>query len=301
MQQSEHPPSLDLTNTEQGPGPANGSPPPVSDYRQKFRKPKKGRVGTKGTAVKLNEFESFGISLGDGLTFVNAETLWKPFYEMGMSYAAFIRFLQALRVPLIFVGETRLVRLQSFQLAMVAIGRVGEPDFIAPGVDQKEMWRNKKNGITEIDLKKLNGNLKYVVTDLLYSRFLTGRVVNRHVEGMAKKVVAAFVERGLAQAPVALQKQVDELHERWINRTVVGLESAERFGLCVEGVGFGDVRIGVEGSTDESAEGGGGCDREDEGCGRGCVPGGDPDVLEDAERCSEGQRPLAEDRAENQG
>ena len=107
-----------------------------------------------------------------GVEFMLDTDLYQKFAFTGMSFQGFRKMLRCLRVPTLHMGKVRLVRVQSFQLALVAVSRVGQLDFLSPGCDTLNRWREEERdrGTKELDIGRFKKEWKEVVLDLLYSR-----------------------------------------------------------------------------------------------------------------------------------
>ena len=76
--------------------------------------------------------EQFYIGFGSGIKLLSEDWYIK---EMGANITkkAFRSFCRALQVPLIEIGKATFIEMNSFQLALKAITRIGEPDFYVSG------------------------------------------------------------------------------------------------------------------------------------------------------------------------
>jgi hypothetical protein len=159
-------------------------------------------------------------------------------------------------------------------------------------------WR----GVTELDVEELQRNLKPVAYDLLYSRlaYLGPKARKTVTEEVAADVIDLFIQEALEHAPVELQKEVDKGYEQWAERVERGFATVAE-GLCIEGVGLGNVRC--SGGSGEVRSGG--TDQEGD---RACEGGrsrseldSTEDDLEDEDGCGEGERGDSTDESDDQG
>ena len=89
------------------------------------------------------------LSLGAGTQFVDEDWLYREFEGFGMSKRAFRSFLAALKTPALHVGNSRLINLFQFRLALSAVSRLGRPDFLAPGCEA--IRRCRAEGVQELE------------------------------------------------------------------------------------------------------------------------------------------------------
>jgi len=147
-------------------------------------------------------------SLGSGLVFVTEETLWKEFAGTGMTLKAFQAWLRAMKVPRVGVGGERFVRVQSFRLAMLAISRVGEKDFYAPGCYDLDRKPPKAGYTKELDVKEFRKNLKELVTELLFSQAAAGRKITVEMVKEASDNTIRMLMALLQTVPLKEQRRV---------------------------------------------------------------------------------------------
>lgn len=109
------------------------------------------------------------ISLGGGLRLISEDHLLAQFAPLDMSQMGLRRFLQALSVPFLEIGNTRFIELTAFQMAIRSISRVGEKDFLGPNSTTRE--RHGSSGFaTSLDTQRFAANWKYILMEVLQSR-----------------------------------------------------------------------------------------------------------------------------------
>jgi len=144
---------------------------------------------------KLHEYVK---SFGSGVHFIEVERLHQDFADTGMTFTAFMKWLKSLHVPVIWWGKKRYVRLQSFRLALIAISRIGEKDFVAPGSAYKFGLGAYPDTITgELDAKRFQEDMEGLIAELLYSQKGAGlKLRKRHLDA-AKEAAKMIVGIGL--------------------------------------------------------------------------------------------------------
>ncbi len=134
------------------------------------------------------------ISVGGGLRLVSEDHLLEQFAPLGLSLLGFRRLLQALSVPFFEVGNTRLIELTAFQMAIRAITRVGEKDFLGPNSDTRE--RHGTAGFaTSLDVDQFAANWKYILMEVLQSRKYrqSYKQASREASEAVQRIIAASV------------------------------------------------------------------------------------------------------------
>ena len=89
-----------------------------------------------------NMSDQLYISFGSGIKLLSEDWYIKEFGSH-ITKKAFRAFCRAIKVPLIEIGKSTFVEMNSFQLALKAITRVGEEDFYVSGC--QSIASGKKN------------------------------------------------------------------------------------------------------------------------------------------------------------
>lgn len=96
----------------------------------------------------------------------------RAFAPHGLTRKGFRALLRALSVPVIHLGQSRMIDHLSFTIAMRAISRIGQPDFVAPGsapIDRGRMPRARPS-TTRLDPSYVRANLTAILAELIATR-----------------------------------------------------------------------------------------------------------------------------------
>jgi hypothetical protein len=137
----------------------------------------------------------FYIGFGSGLKLLSEEWYIK---EMGpeITKRSFRSFCRALGVPLIEIGKSTFVEMNSFQLALKAITRVGQPDFYVSG--SKSIARGKAKA-SKLDPKYVADNLEPILCELLASRTLGGKSLTSETKSAARSAADRMARAGVSE------------------------------------------------------------------------------------------------------
>ena len=151
------------------------------------------------------------VRIESGLRLVSLDVLLAQIAPMGLTMTGLRMLLDNLQVPTIEIGRTRLVDLFSFQLALRAVLRVGEPDFLTPGCHTIKRRNTKQRpplrpDTTLLDPVRFHANWKRIVSELIAARRSAGRLrVHRTttlIEQAADRLLAASVHLRPLEAQV---------------------------------------------------------------------------------------------------
>lgn len=153
-----------------------------------------------------------GIFLSSGVQLVWENDLYREggFEKFGFTMRGFRRWLKALGVPRMKTpGGKYLVDLVSLYLAVRAVMRVGQPDFLCPGC--KEIARGKrqmpKNTQVKLDLDYFAGCWEDVCNELLYAQRVNWQIVTE-AHSTAFQHAARRISLALAQQMGEARKAV---------------------------------------------------------------------------------------------
>lgn len=131
--------------------------------------------------------------------------------EMGLSTHAFRLLCKSLQLPMIEIGVKRFVCLPMFKIAMWAVSRIGEPDFLVPGCDTLRRAGKTSRCVTStLDVEELKKNLEVVVKELVYARKLDGIQEDDDATDYAREAAERLV-----RAAVHIQPKL--FYEEWSN------------------------------------------------------------------------------------
>jgi len=153
-----------------------------------------------------------GIFLSSGVQLVWETDLYREggFEKFGFTMRGFRRWLKALGVPRMRTpGGKCLVDLVTLYVAIRAVMRIGQPDFLCPGC--KEISRGKRqmppNTQVELDLEYFAGCWEDVCNELLYAQRVNWQMVTEaHSEAFQR--AARRISLALAQQMGEARKEV---------------------------------------------------------------------------------------------
>jgi hypothetical protein len=152
------------------------------------------------------EGKQFYIGLGNGVRLLSED--WYITEMSGMTKRGFRAFCKSLKVPMVEIGKERYVEATSFLLAMRAITRIGEPDFLAPGCETIRKNR-KKEQAGELDLENFRDNFEIVVAELIASKKVNAGHLKIEIQEAARKAADRMLKAGLQHLPSKEQIRYD--------------------------------------------------------------------------------------------
>lgn len=119
--------------------------------------------------------KTYGLStlfLGSHSRLYSEDHYLRAFAPHGLTRKGFRALLRALSVPVIYLGQSRLVDHLSFTIAMRAICRIGQPDFVAPGSDPLDRGKmpTGRPSRTFLDPAYVRDNLTAILAELIATR-----------------------------------------------------------------------------------------------------------------------------------
>jgi hypothetical protein len=156
--------------------------------------------------MKARKNRSF-ISFGPGTQFVSEDWLFDELSPFGMSKQGFRKWLRVcLDVPIIEVGNTRIINLFQFRLALADASRLGRPDMFTPGC---EAVRRSKESITYRDPQLFATEWEDIVAELLAAREkMTSNRIDRTTQDM-RLVASRMAEMCEQLLPSTVQRDYD--------------------------------------------------------------------------------------------
>ena len=152
--------------------------------------------------------EQFYIGLGSGIKLLSEDWYIKEFGNI--SKKAFRSFCRALKVPIVEIGKVSYVEMNSFQIAMKAITRVGEEDFFVSGCLSVS---NGKKRPSELDSDKVAKNLEPILCELLACKAFGGLSMTAEAKTAARNAADRMARAGIA---AMAQKEQDKFTKKSI-------------------------------------------------------------------------------------
>lgn len=154
-----------------------------------------------------------GITIGQGNRMVWEDDLFREgnFAAFGFTKVGFRKWVRALGVPMMRTPSgMRLIDIVSLQLALRAVNRIGQKDFLCPGCP--ELRKNRgKNFTTSLSVEYFKGHWKEFVSELLYAQRVNwGKVTEEHnaaFEAAAERISLALAQQ-YGEEVVRVQRRV---------------------------------------------------------------------------------------------
>jgi len=153
--------------------------------------------------------DQFYLGFGSGIKLLSEDWYIKEF-GANISKKAFRSFCRALTVPLIEIGKTTYVEMNSFQLALKAITRVGEPDFFVSGCRSIATGKQKPS---KLDPKYVAKNLEPLLCELLACKAIGGLVMTSETKTAARIAAERMARAGIAEL-------TDEFQEKHTKKSI---------------------------------------------------------------------------------
>jgi len=147
--------------------------------------------------------EQFYIGFGSGIKLLSEEWNIKEF-GTNITKKAFRSFCRALGVPLIEISKTTYVEMNSFQLALKAITRVGEPDFFVSGCQSIASGKKKPSKLNPQYVAK---NLEPLLCELLACKAIGGLVMTSETKTAARIAAERMARAGIAELTEEFQEK----------------------------------------------------------------------------------------------
>jgi len=145
------------------------------------------------------------ISFGSGVRLMEEGEYIKAMGS-GITTKGFRALCANLRVPLIFIGEGVYVDMNRFEMAMHAITRIGNENFIFPGAAPMS-YRKSLKARVNLEPEEILDNYEVLTTELILSKKVNGVELTRSVRESAKKAAERMRDAALHRAPWKLQQR----------------------------------------------------------------------------------------------
>ena len=146
--------------------------------------------------------DQFYIGFGSGIKLLSEDWYIKEFGS-NITKKAFRAFCRALKVPLVEIGKATYVEMNSFQLALKAITRVGEEDFFVSGCQSIATGKQKPS---KLDSDYVAKNLEPLLCELLACKAMGGLNMTTEVKKAARIAADRMARAGLSELTEEFQK-----------------------------------------------------------------------------------------------
>lgn len=148
-----------------------------------------------------------GITFGPGCRFLTIDSYVQEFKHIGLTAKGVRSLMKCLGVPALISPKGPLYNVDQVQIAMAAVSRIGQPDFVMPGTIQKEKGVVRKGTVT-LDQESYREELEQVLTYLLWARIGPGTT---SLAGLRK--TASEAARRMLDAAMSLRAITEEYND----------------------------------------------------------------------------------------
>lgn len=120
----------------------------------------------------------FYVSFGGGLKLVGEDWMINELRALGLTRRSFRQLCRNLGVPLVRVGKGACVDFWAFVVALKAVTRGGQPDFVIPGAHMSHGWEDARHQISADEVEKERAA---IVREIVESRSMSGLVTPRQM------------------------------------------------------------------------------------------------------------------------
>lgn len=167
-----------------------------------------------GAVDLLDNSRKIYVSFGDAPRLVSEPYVLEQLAPLGMSKQGVRRLLRALKVPVIYMGPHRLLDLNTLQLALSAVTRLGQMNFWACGADERAGNGGRPVSITELDIEKFRREWKDVYRHFIVSKLCSGPYRPADLAQLATGAANRLIELGF---PQTLRLKTEELQNEAFN------------------------------------------------------------------------------------
>jgi len=139
------------------------------------------------------------ISFGSGVRLMEEGEYIKAMAN-GVTSKGFRALCANLRVPIIFIGEGAYVDMHRFELAMAAVTRIGNENFIFPAAAPMAYRKDIKARVN-LDPDEVLQNYETLAAELIAAKKVNGVEMTRQVRESARKAAERMRDDALHKAP----------------------------------------------------------------------------------------------------
>lgn len=142
------------------------------------------------------------LSFGSHARLYSEDHFLRVLSPLGLTRRGLRAFLRSLSVPTLEIGPTRYIDHLSLSIALRAITRIGQPDFIAPSSPSRAKGDPLRAHATHsLDTAYLEKNLQFIIAELLYARRIANEPWSRDLETAAKDAASRLLLAGFSSLP----------------------------------------------------------------------------------------------------
>ena len=120
--------------------------------------------------------EAQDLIFGSGVRLRPLRSIHNQIGPCGITYRGLLAWIRGLNIPIIHIGENAYINPRYFEIAVHAITRPGNPDFLVPGskaVTRKE--RHPGPHTSQLNIDYFHKHIKEFITELILARRQQGR------------------------------------------------------------------------------------------------------------------------------
>lgn len=138
------------------------------------------------------------MSFGDAPRLVSIDHILEPLLPFGFNERTLQLMLRRLHVPIVWLGDTQLVDLTVFQMAMCAVSMIGRPDFKSPVTNDRVT--NTGGGFTNVgnglDVQDFYRDWTQIYRSFIASKCAVGAGRNLDLDKIAQDAATRLMELG---------------------------------------------------------------------------------------------------------
>jgi|TARA_R100001510_G_scaffold53206_1_gene54608 hypothetical protein len=124
----------------------------------------------------------------------------------GITTKGFRALCANLRVPVIFIGDGAYVDMHRFEMAMAAVTRIGNENFLFPG-SAPMSYRKDLKARVNLEPEEILQNYETLASELIAAKKVNGVEMTRQVRDSARSAAERLRESALHQAPWKAQQK----------------------------------------------------------------------------------------------
>ena len=135
---------------------------------------------------------------------------------MGLRIPTLTRLLNVLGVPWIEIGKTRLVNHAMMEIALHAVSRIGQPNFLCPGSKTIDRGHDQfpRNTTTTLDLDYVRQEMEAILLEIALLKKLRGARPTQDDMAIAREAADRMIQNMIHLTPARALRLFSEEAER---------------------------------------------------------------------------------------
>jgi hypothetical protein len=148
------------------------------------------------------------ISIGPYVRLYSEQHFLQELAPLGLTLDSLRRFFRALSVPTLHLAGTRYIDAFSLSLALRAVLRIGEPDFLAPGCAASAKGRKPPRTTRTLNPARLKGDLEPLIFELLAAhKTRAWDIPSTEIADAARDAARRLIHAGFISLPHDVQRE----------------------------------------------------------------------------------------------